>query len=858
MRRFTTILIVVLMMAFSISLHARKTFGEAPEGDGSPGSPFKIATLKNLVWLSESPDIWEEDYSFLQTADICFWDMMFDDDGYWDGFVWTPIGVDLYEIDDLDRANRTTRIKPERGTRFDKSARSSRFFGDVAIPFVGHYDGGGYKISNLEIVPIDEYYYEGEHYISGSHGLFGLAELAVIENLVLEFVSINGTFGNPFLDALESLGTLIGFSNYVEIDNVKVDFLWNGMEINSSIHVGGLVGIAFDTWINNSYTRGNKQITFSDLAGGYIDVGGLVGWGYDLYVDQCFSTMDITAEYTDPLAAFGGLIADMWDGELTNSFFNGMLRGMGESGAGLVAYIDAGIGAVKDCFVSGQCWLESKFPTGSFAIAIAANNGSVVNTYWDSQTTGLTIGFGEGVNPSAAGKWTSELKFDTMTFIGWDFANVWEFHADYNFGYPNLINNPYHTGSGGGDDLFFNYEIFSYLSGYDVELYWEEWGIGTRFLNYFVPVGFNIYRTELDANMEMIGESRVKLNSTQLSLETEKFTDSPGSADANYLYELVGIDEFGDESDPANTFAFIRTKTAPWNTRFEEDVLQYEFSTFLAGWTRFEAVLDEPTTGFKTSFMGWNVEHEYDNNWNPAPPYSISVLFSEMEYFWGDNFAYWKVSPSIAIEKETQYYVYIEAALSSWDEFTPSVDTRFAIVISTDNGITWNESDVIKEWVGDELLELYDAEEGTPSFVKVPFMSGAEETIKIGFYVEQLTGDSMYSLIITNVAITTEVSETETTIPVMSNTLFANYPNPFNPTTNISFFIEADSPVTIDVFNIRGQRVKTLTNEMFTAGRHNVVWNGTDTNGRNVGSGVYFYRMKSEGFAETKKMLLLK
>jgi len=89
-------------------------------------------------------------------------------------------------------------------------------------------------------------------------------------------------------------------------------------------------------------------------------------------------------------------------------------------------------------------------------------------------------------------------------------------------------------------------------------------------------------------------------------------------------------------------------------------------------------------------------------------------------------------------------------------------------------------------------------------------------------------------------------------------TLKANYPNPFNPSTTISFDIASAGHVSIEVYNIKGQRVKSLVNDNYAVGRHNVVWNGDDTAGRTVGSGVYFYRMTAPGYASVRKMLLMK
>ena len=88
--------------------------------------------------------------------------------------------------------------------------------------------------------------------------------------------------------------------------------------------------------------------------------------------------------------------------------------------------------------------------------------------------------------------------------------------------------------------------------------------------------------------------------------------------------------------------------------------------------------------------------------------------------------------------------------------------------------------------------------------------------------------------------------------------LFSNYPNPFNPETNISFEIAKDGHVAIDIYNIRGQKVKSLLNDNFTSGEHFTVWNGTDDNGQKMGSGIYLYRMVSDDATLIKKMVLLK
>jgi hypothetical protein len=95
--------------------------------------------------------------------------------------------------------------------------------------------------------------------------------------------------------------------------------------------------------------------------------------------------------------------------------------------------------------------------------------------------------------------------------------------------------------------------------------------------------------------------------------------------------------------------------------------------------------------------------------------------------------------------------------------------------------------------------------------------------------------------------------------PTFSNSLSQNYPNPFNPTTTIDFTVKELAPVTVKVYNVRGQLVKTLVNDNYAPGlTHQVSWDGRNNAGQSVASGVYFYKLVTKNFTQTKKMVLLK
>ncbi len=94
-------------------------------------------------------------------------------------------------------------------------------------------------------------------------------------------------------------------------------------------------------------------------------------------------------------------------------------------------------------------------------------------------------------------------------------------------------------------------------------------------------------------------------------------------------------------------------------------------------------------------------------------------------------------------------------------------------------------------------------------------------------------------------------------IPVL--TLDANnYPNPFNPETTIAYSVPKAGPASLKIYNTKGQLVRTLVDDVREAGKHSVVWNGKDNRGNSVASGLYFYRLSSDGNTVTRKMLLAK
>ena len=85
-----------------------------------------------------------------------------------------------------------------------------------------------------------------------------------------------------------------------------------------------------------------------------------------------------------------------------------------------------------------------------------------------------------------------------------------------------------------------------------------------------------------------------------------------------------------------------------------------------------------------------------------------------------------------------------------------------------------------------------------------------------------------------------------------------NYPNPFNPSTSITYTAPIRSFISIDIINLKGHNIKSLFKGDVLAGSHSITWNGTDNYSNKVPSGVYFLTLKSSNFNQTRKMMFLK
>ncbi|MBK8552633.1 MAG: T9SS type A sorting domain-containing protein [Ignavibacteria bacterium] len=185
--------------------------------------------------------------------------------------------------------------------------------------------------------------------------------------------------------------------------------------------------------------------------------------------------------------------------------------------------------------------------------------------------------------------------------------------------------------------------------------------------------------------------------------------------------------------------------------------------------------------------------------------------------------------------------------LSYWYKHTIDTLDNAYIDVSNDNGVTWNSakfySKTVSAWTR-EVLDISSLANGSPT-LKIRFSMISNGSVAAdGIYIDdiKLTGYSVTpTSIVNNNVIPSEFS------------LLQNYPNPFNPVTVIRYSLNENRFTTLKIFNVLGREVASLVNENQNAGSYSVNFNGA-----NLSSGMYFYKLESGEFVETKKMLLIK
>ena len=176
--------------------------------------------------------------------------------------------------------------------------------------------------------------------------------------------------------------------------------------------------------------------------------------------------------------------------------------------------------------------------------------------------------------------------------------------------------------------------------------------------------------------------------------------------------------------------------------------------------------------------------------------------------------------------------------------FTVSIDSTVTFLVSaydidSEISYSWFVNDV-NQGITDSIFTYTFTEEGE-------------------FEIKSIVSDEEYSLAtIWDVTAENPFGINDNLVVQLKTELGANYPNPFYPKTSISYSLKNNSKVILEIYNIKGQKVKTLVNSNVNVGNHKVFWNGKDDSGKAVSSGIYLYRLKTEKYTKIRKMVLMR
>ncbi|HRZ42582.1 MAG TPA: GLUG motif-containing protein [Bacteroidales bacterium] len=217
------------------------------------------------------------------------------------------------------------------------------------------------------------------------------------------------------ISASDYTGGLCGYSGY---GGSEVTDCSSSCTVQGGAYTGGLIGFLNQGNVEKCYSVGQVS--------GYSNCGGLIGFaGYDgtSYVSKCFSTSNVSATTN----YVGGLIGRAQGIDILNCFARGSVNGKRYAG-GLVGRLEWNA-LVEDCYSTGLV-NSSNTPRGGLIGSIAAS--TVLDSYWDRQTSGLTTSNG------GTGRNTNQM-LTQSTYSGWDFTQIWHMDSIYNDGYPYLL-----------------------------------------------------------------------------------------------------------------------------------------------------------------------------------------------------------------------------------------------------------------------------------------------------------------------------------------------------------------------------------------------------------------------------------
>jgi subtilisin family serine protease len=315
-------------------------------------------------------------------------------------------------------------------------------------------------------------------------------------------------------------------------------------------------------------------------------------------------------------------------------------------------------------------------------------------------------------------------------------------------------------------------------------------------------------------------ESVIDLTYDGNNLFSGGFQLDPNAERVGLIYYYFSINDASSNLNTTLTDTMFFSDTTEYVDGFEETLDNWDLGT---AWDISSSRKNSGLRSISDSKIG-----NYPNNYTDSLTYKLTFDLSNITSAWIDYY----IRYDLETDKD---YLHVQA--------------------SGDSGTTW---EILRSYTGrigyfshdTVYINQFAGIEGND--VTFRFVIQTDETgQKDGVFIDDI------SVTVSNKVFTVIETPLSENLPI-SFYLDQNYPNPFNPGTHIRYGLTGSSQVELVVYNLLGQKIKTLVNTEQPAGAHRVYWNGTNDFNQPVAAGVYIYQIKTEGFIQAHKMLLLK
>ncbi len=644
--------------------------------------------------------------------------------------------------------------------------------------------------------------------------------------------------------------------NGLLIDNLMI----NRWDLNNV----GLFGYCRDA------TLKNISVINADVAGGRwvgVLVGDFTGDDITAEIINCFTSGSVTG-----IDRVGGLAGYLINADIISSYATTAVTGIdfGQIGAGgLVGFLNTG-STVSNSFADGEINVENNGShvgslvgrlressvTNSFAVGnvsaereagglIGGEADAVVNNcYWDMQTTQQEESAG------GSGRTTAQMTFpyDDETYIDWDFQDIWmeDVNSVINSGYPFLRHfyseSPKIAGyPSPADDS-------SGVSVYLEELSWSYFSEPT----FADPLGFRVYFNETGEFGEDDDFAWIPYEDEQANYANSDILPEKLDYYTEYFWKVVPTTEQPGRN-LGNQSRKQRINQSRDFSRYRDDAENCPVWSFKTEKNPQPIIASIPYPADKSVDISVDLDSlrwSYEIDASHVEPAGFKVYLNttgkfaeDDDYDWIDfcsetnEFASTELLTEL-LEYKTAYYWQVVPAVEGSDRRANNANY---------SGRNSKRATRNREERNERFNQLPVKRRGQVN----PQYRSSSSPARLSLQYENGLKPEVWSF-------TTEKETYTDAVPELVTSLNKNYPNPFNPETIIGFSLAEPGNVIVDIFNSKGQKVRTVINNEFEKGHHRIVWDGLAENDRPLGSGIYFYRLKTKDYTEVRKMIMLR